>query len=164
MKSFFRVLKKISPYLFVIYLCILVLVLIMKIPQMNMFYDIINKWKTGIQPSFVDKPNLIPFKVIVEYVKNVHSLNDWFTKNLAVNIIMFMPCGLLAPLFLKKHKLWHILIFGIILSVIIEISQALLGVGTVDIDDVILNTCGLLLGFGIYKLIYDVLLKNKALD
>ena len=32
-----------------------------------------------------------------------------------------------------------------------------------DIDDVILNTFGLLLGFGIYKLIYSVALKN-ALD
>ena len=41
--------------------------------------------------------------------------------------------------------------------------QALLGVGTVDIDDVILNTVGLLLGFGIYKLIYSVALK-KSLD
>lgn len=164
MKIFFKILKKISPYLFVIYICVLVIVLIMKFPQMNMFYDIIDKWKTGIQPKFVDKPNLMPFKVIVEYVKNAHSLNDWFTKNLAVNIIMFMPCGFLAPLFFKKHKLWHILMFGIALSIIVEILQALLGVGTVDIDDVILNTCGLLLGFGIYKLIYDIVLKNKALD
>ena len=131
---------------------------------MNMFYDIIDKWKTGIEPKFVDKPNFIPFKVIAEYVKNAHHIDDWFTKNLAVNIIMFVPCGFLTPLFLKKNRWWHILIVGIVLSVIVEIMQALLGVGTVDIDDVILNTCGLLLGFGIYKLIYDVLLKNKALD
>ena len=160
MKVVFYTLKKYSPYIFVLYICALVLVLIMKFPQMNMFYEIIDRWKTGIEPKFVDKPNFIPFKVITEYVKKTHSIDDWFTKNLAVNIIMFMPCGFLAPLFLKKHKIYHILIFGIILSIIIEISQALLGVGTVDIDDVILNTFGLLIGFGIYKLIYDVWLKE----
>lgn len=125
-----------------------------------MFYEIIDRWKTGVQPKFVDKPNLIPFKVIAEYVKNTQTINDWFGKNLAVNIIMYMPCGFLAPLFLKKNKWWHILIFGIALSVIIEMFQAVLGVGTVDIDDVILNTVGLLIGFGIYKLIYSVWLKE----
>ena len=131
--------------------------------QMDMFYDIVERWKTGIKLSFVDKPNLIPFKTIIEYVGNMQTINDWFGKNLAVNIIMFIPCGFLSPLFLRKNRIWHIVIFGIILSVIIEMLQALLGVGTVDIDDVILNTFGLLLGFGIYKLIYSVALKN-ALD
>ena len=92
---------------------------------------------------------------------SVQTIHDWFGKNLAVNIIMFMPCGFLTPLFLKRNEIWHILIVGIILSVIVEMLQALLGVGTVDIDDVILNTVGLLLGFGIYKLIYSVAQKNS---
>ena len=163
MKSFFRVIKKYSLPIFIVYLFVLFLVLVMKFPQMNMFYEIVDRWKTGIKPSFVDKPNLIPFKIIKEYVGNMQTINDWFGKNLVVNIIMFMPCGFLTPLFLKKNKIWHIAIVGIILSVIVEMLQALLGVGTVDIDDVILNTVGLLLGFGIYKLIYSVALK-KSLD
>ena len=151
MKSVFRIIKKYSPIIFVIYLCVLVLVLIMKFPQMNMFYGIIERWETGIQPEFVDKPNIVPFKVIIEYVKNIQSLNDWFAKNIAVNIIMYMPCGFLAPLFLRKNKIGYVLVFGIVLAIIIEILQALLGVGTVDIDDVILNSLGILIGFGIYK-------------
>ena len=163
MKSFFRIIKKYSPIIFVIYLCVLFLVLVMKFPQMNMFYDIIDRWKTGVKLGFADKPNFIPFKTITAYVGNVQTINDWFGKNLAVNIIMFMPCGFLTPLFLKRNRIWHIIVLGIIVSVIVEMLQAVLGVGTVDIDDVILNTTGLLLGFGIYKLIYSVALKN-ALD
>ena len=161
MKTIFRFIKKYSPIVFIIYLLVLFLVLVMKFPQMNMFYVIVDRWKTGIKLSFVDKPNLIPFKTIIEYVGSVQTIHDWFGKNLAVNIIMFMPCGFLTPLFLKRNEIWHILIVGIILSVIVEMLQALLGVGTVDIDDVILNTVGLLLGFGIYKLIYSVAQKNS---
>ncbi len=153
MKTVFRFIKKYSPLVFIIYVVVLFIVLVMKFPQMNMFYEIVDRWKTGIKPSFVDKPNLIPFKVIKEYVGNMQTINDWFGKNLAVNIIMFMPCGFLASFFLKRNRVWHILIFGIILSVIVEMLQALLGVGTVDIDDVILNTLGTLIGYGIYKLI-----------
>lgn len=161
MKRLFKIIKKYSPLIFIIYLLVLFLVLVMKFPQMNMFYDIVDRWKTGIKPSFVDKPNLIPFKVIKEYVGNMQTIDDWFAKNLLCNIIMFMPCGFLSPLFLRKNRIWHILIFGIALSIIVEILQAVLGVGTGDIDDVILNTLGLLLGFGIYKLIYSVALKNS---
>ena len=161
MKTFFSIIKKYSPIIFIVYLLVLFLVLVMKFPQMDMFYRTIEKWETGITPSFVDKPNFIPFKVINKYISNAHHINDWFTKNLAVNIIMFMPCGFLTPLFFKKNRIWHILIFGIVLSVIVEMLQALLGVGTVDIDDVILNTFGTLVGFGIYKLIYSVVFKNS---
>ena len=100
MKSFFRVIKKYSLPIFIVYLFVLFLVLVMKFPQMNMFYEIVDRWKTGIKPSFVDKPNLIPFKIIKEYVGNMQTINDWFGKNLVVNIIMFMPCGFLTPLFL----------------------------------------------------------------
>ena len=74
-----------------------------------------------------------------------------------------MPYGFLVTLFSKKNKWWQVLIFGVILSVLLEVIQGLLGIGISDIDDVILNSFGLLVGYGIYKFIYSVLL-NKALD
>ncbi|MBR2191231.1 MAG: VanZ family protein, partial [Eubacterium sp.] len=86
---------------------------------------------------------------------------DWFFKNLACNILMFMPFGFLPPLFMKRNKVWQILIYGIIASFLIEVLQVLLAVGTGDIDDIILNAFGTLIGFGIYKLIYSVALKNS---
>ncbi len=161
MKNVFRFIKKISPYLFVVYIVLLILILVFKISQPEMFEGIIYRLKTGERVTFDEPNNIIPFKVIGEYLSNAHTYNDWFTKNLLGNIIVFIPIGFLTPLFLKKNRMWHIAIVGIVVSVFIEILQSLLEVGRADIDDVILNTIGLLIGFGIYKLIYSVALKNS---
>ena len=161
MKTILKFIKKYSRFVFIVYILVLFLVLVMKFPQMDMFHGIVRKWENGIPSRFVTETNFTPFKVIVYYVKNAHSYNDWFTKNLAANIIMFMPFGFLAPLFMKRNKVWQILIYGIITSFLIEVLQVGLAVGTGDIDDVILNAFGTLIGFGIYKLIYSVALKNS---
>ena len=161
MKAIFGFIKKYSVWIFVLYMLVLVFVLIFKYPS-PIFWKLIEHFKNGGE-IYWEPPHLVPFEIITEYVKNVHSVNDWFFKNLACNIIMFMPCGFLAPLFFKKNKWWHILIFGVVISVILEVIQGLLGIGISDIDDVILNSFGTIVGFGIYKLIYSVVLKN-ALD
>ena len=161
MKVILKFIKKYSRVIFIVYLLVLLLVLILKFPQMNMFQSIVDGWKTGNKSRFVTESQYIPFKTIMEYVKNVHSFDDWFFKNLACNILMFMPFGFLAPLFMKRNKIWQILIYEIIASFLIEVLQVFLAVGTGDIDDIILNAFGILIGFGIYKLIYSVALKNS---
>ena len=161
MKKVFKFIKKISPYLFVVYVVLLILILVFKISQPEMFEGIINRLKTGENVTFAEPNNIVPFKVIGEYLSNAQTLNDWFAKNLIGNIVVFIPIGFLVPLFLKKNRIWHVAIVGIVVSVFIEILQSLLAVGRADIDDIILNTIGLLIGFGIYKLIYSVALKNS---
>lgn len=161
MKAIFKFIKKYSRLIFIVYILVLLLVLVLKFPQMNMFNSIVDGWKTGNRSRFVTESQYIPFKTIIEYVRHVHSFDDWFFKNLACNILMFIPFGFLIPLFIKKNKVWQILIYGIIASVMIEVLQVILAVGTGDIDDVILNAFGTLIGFGIYKLIYSVALKNS---
>ncbi len=161
MSKIFGFIKKYSVPIFIFYMLVLILVLIFKYPS-PIFWKLINHWKNG-GGIYLEPPHLVPFEIITYYVKSVHSLDDWFFKNLACNIIMFMPYGFLVPLFSKRKKWWQVLLFGIILSVLIEVLQGLLGIGISDIDDVILNSFGLLIGFGIYKLIYSVALK-KSLD
>lgn len=161
MRAILKFIKKYSKVIFVVYILVLLLVLVLKFPQMNMFHGIVDGWKTGNKSRFVTESQYIPFKTIIEYVKHVHSFDDWFFKNLACNILMFMPFGFLAPLFMKGNKVWQILIYGIMASFLIEVLQVLLAVGTGDIDDIILNSFGTLIGFGIYKLIYSVALKNS---
>ncbi len=161
MRRIFNFIQKYSIPIFILYLFVLIFVLIFKFPS-PIFGKLIEHWKNGGE-IYLEPPHLVPFEIITYYVKSVHSIDDWFFKNLACNIIMFMPYGFLVPLFSKKNKWWQILIFGILLSILIEVIQGLLGIGIFDIDDVILNSFGLLLGFGVYKLIYCVALKN-ALD
>lgn len=62
---------------------------------------------------------------------------------------MFVPVGLLIPIIWKlKDK--TIILLGMFISLSIEISQLFLNRGT-DIDDLIFNTFGTIIGLVIYK-------------
>ena len=102
----------------------------------------------------VHETNLIPFKVLIETYKEVFLNNNinYFIINFLGNIIMFIPFGFIIPL------LWNIsnkkvIIIGFSISLFIEIMQLFLSRGT-DIDDLILNTIGVLVGLIIFKLLY----------
>lgn len=84
--------------------------------------------------------NLIPFSREIQVV------------GYGLNVVMFLPLGFLIPLIWKElGKLRYILAAGCGFSVLIEVSQILSLRGT-DVDDVIMNTLGAVLGFGLYKL------------
>ena len=71
----------------------------------------------------------------------------WFN-NLFGNVLVFMPLGFLTPLlFSKANSFKRILLMSILVSGCIELSQFILGVGISDIDDVILNVAGGVLGY-----------------
>ena len=71
-------------------------------------------------------------------------------KNIFGNIIMFVPIGFLLPtIWIRYRDLYKTTLFGMFLSLSIEVMQMPLARGT-DIDDIILNTLGVVLGYGIY--------------
>lgn len=75
-----------------------------------------------------------------------------FLYNSFGNVLCFVPIGILTPIvFSKKMNFIRTLVFGIGLSLIIESLQFVLDTGVTDIDDVFFNTCGLILGYVIYK-------------
>ena len=139
--------------LFVAYIVLLFLVLLFKYPT-TMVSDTIAKWSSGEELVRMT-PQFVPFETVVAYVKNVHSFNDWFIKNLVCNLIMFVPYGFLIPTFWKEgsHKGIQIVISGCILSILIEILQYITAFGQMDIDDVILNTLGVVIGYELFRLI-----------
>ena len=73
--------------------------------------------------------------------------------NIICNIVVFVPFGFLGMAFpyLKKFLPLTILFVAGIIS--IEFTQYYTGRGTADVDDVLLNTLGMLSGFSFYKLI-----------
>ncbi len=159
MGKVFGFIKKYSVWIFILYFLVLIFVLIFKFPS-PIFWKLIEHWKSG-KEIYIEPPHLVPFEIITYYVKSAHSFSDWFFKNLMCNIVMFMPCGFLVPLFVRRNKWWYVLLFGSLLSLVIELTQWAIGIGIFDIDDVILNSFGTMIGFGIYKLIYSVALKNS---
>ena len=61
------------------------------------------------------------------------------------NLIWFVPAGILVRL--RGGKLWQAALAGLLLSFFIETTQFLLGSGVSELDDLILNSCGALLGY-----------------
>ena len=93
-------------------------------------------------------PNFVPFKTIGSYLNGNYG---WLIGglNLLGNIIALMPVGFLAAV-TYNHLSWKFfLLLAVIAGLAIECTQALLHVGIFDIDDIILNGIGVLIGFWI---------------
>ena len=63
-------------------------------------------------------------------------------RNLAGNIVAFMPIGILIPLVTRSLSLGRTFLVGLALSAGIELTQFFTGLGSCDIDDIILNVLG----------------------
>jgi len=70
-----------------------------------------------------------------------------------MNIIVFVPIGILSCSIFRELKWWNVLIFGTGLSLSIEILQLLLKRGTTEFADVLNNTLGCLIGFMIVAIV-----------
>lgn len=73
-----------------------------------------------------------------------------------LNIVVFVPVGLLIGIAFKKTGWLQVFIMTTMLSVSIELMQFLLRRGFAETDDVLHNVAGSLVGFGIYKTVIFV--------
>ena len=78
-----------------------------------------------------------------------------FLKNVLGNIIMFLPYGFFTSYFLKEKKLLPIFILTVVTSLTIECTQLMIG-RVFDIDDILLNIIGGVLGHYLYILILKI--------
>lgn len=96
--------------------------------------------------SFKKTINLIPLWQTFEMLKT-NSIQRVLI-NVAGNIILFIPLGILVPLMYKNgESLKKISLYGFIGSLAIESSQYLLSIRITDIDDIIFNTIGAVTGY-----------------
>ena len=102
--------------------------------------------------------NFIPFEEILRY--DIHSV--LFYRNVIGNILLFMPFGLLVTDMIKENcKKYNVLVTMIITfltSLAIEFIQMRIG-RSFDVDDILLNTLGGVLGFLIFYL-FDKVFKK----
>lgn len=64
------------------------------------------------------------------------------------NILFFIPYGLLFPL---KANWKRVFVTALVLSVFIELSQFIFNLGWCEVDDVISNTLGAMIGWGVIR-------------
>ena len=68
-----------------------------------------------------------------------------------LNILLFVPFGYLAPYYFKKHsKWWTIILAGFVFSLFIETTQFITHLGCFDAADLMHNTIGAWIGYGIW--------------
>lgn len=133
--------------LLLVYICIVVVVRFTFCP--------FGKVDGKIQPLLFDKDKILPFWV---NFKPFIYLFDYPTRreallNLIGNTTMFIPLGIVWPaVFRQLDKPWKVIAAGVGVSLTIEILQLPFYGRATDIDDLILNSAGFLIGYGIYLL------------
>lgn len=90
--------------------------------------------------------NLTPFKEITRYPLD----SIQFFYNVIGNIVLFLPFGFFISNFIKAKKTHQVLIVSTLISLTAELIQFKIG-RAFDIDDIILNVIGAILGFICYK-------------
>ncbi|HWI48223.1 MAG TPA: VanZ family protein, partial [Rummeliibacillus sp.] len=114
--------------------------------------------------------NLIPFVAIIKDVQQIGTayggdagfMLRLILRNVGGNILLLMPLGILSPIMWNKFKQYkNVVLLGFSISIGIECIQFIEliagGFGrAVDIDDVICNVVGVMLGYIIYKFMFKI--------
>lgn len=91
--------------------------------------------------------NITPFQEIERFWKYREQLGLMSYINLFGNVLIFVPFGFMEPLASKKRSFWTTLVDGCLVSLSVEIFQFITKVGRFDVDDLMLNTTGVALGY-----------------
>lgn len=89
--------------------------------------------------------NLVPFTEIIRYKVG----SKLFLYNVIGNILIFLPFGYFVSGYVKANRVSHILLISVITSLTVELVQLKIG-RSFDIDDILLNVVGSILGFLLY--------------
>lgn len=130
--------KAVMKLLFIIYMCVLV-------------YVVFFAEAMGRTPQDGYVYNLTPLKEIKRFMKYIWD-NDALGRaarlNIFGNIIAFIPFGINLP-YTSESKLGFIstFLYTFSLSLTIELVQLITKVGSCDVDDIILNALGGVIGY-----------------
>ena len=101
-------------------------------------------------------------KLFWSYVAITNGRTELLAENL-LNIVIFIPFGLLLSIFECFKKWWTVLIVGMSLSACIEFSQFIFQRGLGEFDDVFNNTLGAIIGYRIVLSLNILKCKNMRL-
>ena len=102
--------------------------------------------------------NLVPFASIGEYAFGHSSATGRIAfANVVGNVLIFIPLGVYASWLRHRAAAWLTLLTVASVSVAVEILQGVFAVGASDIDDVILNCVGGLIGILTFRLLSAIM-------
>ena len=103
--------------------------------------------------------NLLPFVYLTDYENRTHMILNIFG-----NILMFVPTGIILPILYKRlDNFFKVALTGFLISLAIEIFQLPFAARTSDVDDLIMNTLGVAIGYVVFIIArYALHLKSRA--
>ena len=108
------------------------------------------------------RANFIPLQGILSMIEKASIFDQDMTRrivfvNIVGNILLFSPLGMTLPLLEKRlNRGWLVVLLGLLFSLTIEIAQTFLVDRVFDVDDLILNSFGTLVGFLVYAILNQI--------
>ena len=88
------------------------------------------------------------------------SVTDW--RNIILNYCLFIPFGIWLPVGTKFfRKMYRVGIAALVLTTTIEIIQVIQKTGVFELDDILGNVLGALIGFGIFGIAYYIIGRKR---
>lgn len=103
------------------------------------------------RPTLVEKSyNFTPFWSYLAYDRVERP--ELLPENI-MNVVVFIPLGVLLGAGFRKMKWWMAMLLGFGISLSVEALQYFFKLGVSEFDDLMHNTLGCLIGYGIYKMV-----------
>lgn len=103
----------------------------------------------GVKSFKYARLKLTPFWTYQAVLEQVPGVSVW---DIILNVVLFVPLGFFVKLLYPNIKLWKVMLIAIGCSILIETNQYIFGRGVTQIDDVMHNTIGAILGWLLAKL------------
>ena len=117
--------------------------------------------RTGVSEEY--RYNLELFREIKRFIIYRDQLGAFAVfANLAGNILIFVPYGFFISMASRSRGFFKTLFFSMGLSLCVEITQLFSRVGSFDVDDILLNTVGGVVGYIIFLICYAIRRKHYA--
>lgn len=146
--------RKWLTLLFLLYLILIIKLIVFKYP-LSMMKAIVDSWQKDVILEGLHSANFVPFKTIKMYIRYYDLPGLRSFANLFGNVLIFIPMGALLPLVHKASKNPLIMLINALLFIVgIEVFQLFSAFGAFDVDDIILNGLGVILGRAIYQVFW----------
>jgi len=145
--------KRLISVFFFLYLLFIIRVIVFKYPLSQM-QEIVNSWQKDVVLEGLNTANFVPFKTIKMYIQYYDLPGLRSFSNLFGNVLVFIPVGLMLPMVHRASKNILVAIINTLFFIVgIEVFQLFSNFGAFDVDDIILNMFGVLIGSCIYKIV-----------
>ena len=146
-----KIFRAVGKVLFLLYVAFLI------------YFLFLAEWygRTGISEEY--RYNLELFREIKRFITYREQLGAFAVfANLAGNIIIFVPYGFFISVAGRSRGFFKTLFFSMSLSLCVEIIQLFTRVGSFDVDDILLNTTGGVVGYIVFLICNGVRRKHNV--